>query len=72
MGDVVPIKKGRDYTVISQDELFELYELQQAFLDAKSEYLSQRAKIVERLNKNAHQEPGRYYLERPPSKLSQR
>jgi hypothetical protein len=63
MGDVVPIKKGKDYTVISQDELFKLYKLQQAFLDAQSAYLSERAKIVERLSKNAHQEPGQYYLE---------
>jgi hypothetical protein len=64
MGDVVPIRKRKDYTVISQDELSELYKLQQAFLDAQSAYLSQKAKIVERLNKNAQQEPGKYYLER--------
>jgi hypothetical protein len=64
MGVVVPIRKGKDHTVISQDELSEFYELQQAFLEAQSAYLSQMAKIVERLNKNAHQEPGRYYLER--------
>jgi hypothetical protein len=64
MGDVVPMRKRKDHMVISQDELFEFYKLQQAFLDAQSAYLSQMANIVERLNKNAHQEPGRYCLER--------
>jgi hypothetical protein len=64
MGDVVPIRKGKDCGVISQHELFEFYKLQQAFLDAQAAYLSQKAKIVERLNKNARQEPGKYYLER--------
>ena len=63
MGDVVPMRKRRDHTVISQDELFEFYKLQQAFLDAQSRYLSHKATILERLKNNAHQEPGKYHLE---------
>ena len=61
---VVPIRKAKDKMVISQDELSEFYELQQAFQDAQSAYLSKMATIVERLNNNAHQEPGHYYRER--------
>ena len=64
MGVVVPIRKAKDPMVISQDELAEFYELQQVFLDAQSAYLAKMAKITERLNNNAHQEPGRYYIER--------
>jgi hypothetical protein len=64
MGVVVPIRKAKDPMMISQDELAEFYELQQYYLDAQSAYLSKMAKIVERLNNNAHQEPGRYSIER--------
>ena len=63
MGVVVPIRRAKNDMVISQDELAEFYELQQAYQDAQSAYLARMAKIVERLNNNAYQEPGRYSIE---------
>ena len=62
MGSVVTMKK-RDMNIVSQDELYELYKLEQRYLNARAEYQTAIAKTVLRL-KQGRQEPGKYHLEK--------
>lgn len=60
----LPLNKKKEWGTISQDELYDFYQLGKKYTDYRDRYLAAKAKLILRMNAGARQEAGKFHLER--------